>query len=971
MFKNRHIFYLGLPALLGLGLLAPVFRAESDPQAATNSPTVSGKLDFNQSIRPILNQHCTACHGGVKKAGGISFLFREEAMVVGDSGKPAITPGNPARSHMLDRVVNAKDPMPPPEHGPMLGEREVALLHQWIAEGAEWSDHWAFVAPERPQVPAAEEGLSPVDAFVRARLNQEGLAPAPEAERAEWLRRVSFDLIGLPPTPEEIEAFAADRETGAHERVVDRLLASPRFGERWAAVWMDLARYADTKGYEKDPHRDMWPWRDWLIRSLNANLPYDQMVTDIMAGDLIPEGTLDQKLATAFHRNTQANTEGGTDDEEFRTLATLDRISTTWAALSGISFNCVQCHTHPYDPIRHEEYYQFLAFFNNTKDADLPDDFPKLRVPSKAGDFEKANTLQNELNQLRSRALAVDASIAADAAWKPLAIEKVSSKPEAEMVVRETMVEAVGTVAAGAKYDIITPLPDGQLTGIRLKVPVANPEKAVHSPEPGFIISRVRLFSIAPDGAGETEIAIARVADVSSDEPRDPRGVLRDDRDGFSAEPVQHRDRYLLLLPVQPVAIAPGSKLRVEVRHGQQISEKPAVARRLEIAVSMDPKWTAMANDATWIADVARFDAATAELRALAGTDVPVMVERAPGNGRATHLFIRGNWLEKAKTAVAPGVPGIFPPLPEGMKPDRLALARWMVSREHPLTARVAVNRLWEQLFGTGLVETLEDFGSVGLAPSHPELLDWLAIRFRDDLKWDTKAMLRELVLSATYRQSNRIAPGAAERDPRNRLLARGPRVRLTSEMVRDQTLGAAGILSTKMYGAPVMPPQPDGVWRSVYSGAKWKTSEGEDARRRAIYTYWKRTSPYPSFLSFDAPTRDVCTVRRLSTNTPLQALVTLNDPVFVEAARALGKLSIAHGGGDLTSAIQHAILRVTGQPSDETVVAELLSLHADAVAAYLADAALLKESGEADAAAAAMTNVALVILNFDQAMSK
>jgi mono/diheme cytochrome c family protein len=968
MKSPRHFLYFGLPALLGLGMLSPLFRAESATPAAA---LATGKLDFNQSIRPILNQHCTACHGGVKKAGGISFLFREEAMVNGDSGKPAITPGDPARSHMLDRVVNAKDPMPPPEHGPMLSEREVNLLRQWIEEGAEWSDHWAFVAPKRPPVPAAPEGLSPIDAFVRDRLAKEGLSPAPEADRAEWLRRVSFDLIGLPPTPEEIDAFLADREKGAHERVVDRLLASPRFGERWAAVWMDLARYADTKGYEKDPHRDMWPWRDWLIRSLNANRAYDEMVTDIMAGDLIPDGTLDQKLATAFHRNTQANTEGGTDDEEFRTLATLDRIATTWAALSGISFNCVQCHTHPYDPIRHEEYYEFLAFFNNTRDADLNDDFPKLRVPTREGDFGKANALQNELNQLRPRAVAVEPSLAADATWAPLALEKAISKPEAEMVIRGSMVEAVGTVAAKATYEITAPLPEGSVSGIRLKVPVANPEKAVHSPEPGFIISRVRLFAVPPDGEGEKEIAIARVADTSADEPRDPRGVLRDDNQGFSAEPAQHRDRHLLLLPGQPLEPAPGSRLRVEIRHGQQISEKPAVARRIEIAVSRDPKWTFMANEESWKTDLARYDAALAELRAIPGTDVPVMIERAPNNRRSTHLFVRGNWLEKDQTAVEPGVPGIFPPLPEGMEPDRLALARWMVSPGHPLTARVAVNRLWEQLFGTGIVETLEDFGSVGLPPSHPELLDWLAIRFRDDLKWDTKAMLRELVLSATYRQSNRIAPGAAERDSRNRLLARGPRVRLTSEMVRDQALAAAGILSPKMYGAPVMPPQPDGVWRTVYSGAKWNPSKGEDALRRAIYTYWKRTSPYPSFLSFDAPTRDVCTVRRLSTNTPLQALVTLNDPVFVEAARALGKHSTEHAGGDLPSAIRHAILRVTGQPAEEPVVAELLSLHADTLATYRADATLLKESGEADAEAAAMTNVALVILNFDRAMSK
>lgn len=968
MWKTTHLFYLCIQAILGMAVFTPHFRAEPEVPAAAST---TGKLDFNQSIRPILNQHCTACHGGVKKAGGISFLFREEAMVAGESGKSAITPRDPARSNLLDRVTNTKDPMPPPEHGSMLTDQEISLLRQWIAEGAEWSNHWAFVAPKRPEVPTSPEGLAPVDAFVRARLTKEGLAPAPEAARVQWLRRVSFDLVGLPPAPEEVESFCADKESGAHERVVDRLLASPRFGERWASVWMDLARYADTKGYEKDPHRDIWPWRDWVIRSLNDNRPYEQILTDILAGDLLPDATLDQRLATAFHRNTQANAEGGTDDEEFRTLATLDRISTTWAAFSGISFNCVQCHTHPYDPIRHEEFYRFLAFFNNTKDADLNDDFPKLHVPSRPEDFAKANTLQVELNQLLPRALAVNAATTSDASWEPLVFEKAAAKPNADLVVNGTRVEAKGTVASGAAYDLLASLPEGSLTGIRVRVPVADAAKAAHSPEPGFIISRVRLFVVAPGGAGESEIAMARVADDSSDEPRDSRGVLRDDAQGFSAEPVQHRDRNLLLLPAQPVVIEAGSKLRTEFRHGQQISEKPAVARRIEVAASVDAKWTAMANDEVWKSDLARFDAVAQDLRAIPGTEVPILAERAPANTRATHRFVRGNWLEKDKPALRPGVPAIFPPLPEGLEPDRLALAHWMVSPKHPLTARVAVNRIWEQLFGTGIVETLEDFGSVGLPPSHPELLDWLAVHFRDDLKWDTKSMLRELVLSTTYRQSNRIGPGEAERDARNRLLARGPRVRLTSEMVRDQALAAAGLLSAKMYGPPVMPPQPDGVWRSVYSGAKWKTAEGEDALRRAIYTYWKRTSPYPGFLSFDAPTRDVCTVRRIPTNTPLQALVTLNDPVYLEAARALGKLSLEKSGGETAAAIRHAVMRVTGHPPAEADVGELLALHADSVATYRADAALLAASGETSPEAAAMTNVATVILNLDQAMSK
>ena len=950
------------------------FAGQADAGDTVPAGQPGGKIDFNQKIRPILNKHCTACHGGVKKAGGISFLFREEAMIAGESGKPAIVPGEPARSHMLDRISDPGDPMPPPEHGGMLGAGDVALIKQWIAEGANWADHWAFVAPVQPTPPPAVSpawGNGGLDAFARAGMHAHGLQPAEEAPREEWLRRVSFDLTGLPPKPQEIDAFLADQAPGAQDRVVDRLLASPAYGERWAAVWLDLARYSDTMGYEKDPYRDIWPWRDWVIRSLNANMPYDQFLIEQLAGDILPDASIDQRLATAFHRNTQCNAEGGTDDEEFRVKAVVDRVSTTWQALAGVTFQCVQCHTHPYDPIRHEEFYRFMAFFDNTLDADLNSDFPKLRVPAKPADVPRATALHNEIAALREFVLTNGKAKAMDpSGWKSLVPTLAKADPAAAMAITGSRVEATGTVAQRAVYTIECPIPDAPLTAIKIDFPVQEPGKAVHSPEPGFILTRVKVFH-KPAGGGEKEIPIARVVADTADDPRDPRGVLRDDGDGFAAEPVQHRQRTLVLIPAEALPAAGGGSLRVELRHGQEISSKPAPVRRLELSVAADPAWSAMATDADWLAKSTRLAAAVNELRGVPGTEVPVLKDRAADNARATRMFVRGNWLDKDKKPLAAGVPAVFPPLPAGVPADRLALARWLVAPTHPLTARVAVNRMWEQLFGIGIVETLEDFGAVGQAPVNQPLLDYLAMRYQNDLRWNSKAMLKEIVLSATYRQSAKISAGAAAKDPRNRYLARGPRTRLPAEMVRDQALAAAALLSPKMFGPPVMPAQPDGVWNNVYDGKQWKLSQGEDANRRAIYTYWRRTSPYPSFLSFDTPSRDICAVRRIATNTPLQALVTLNDPVYQDAAKALAKSSQAAHPSDLPAAIRGMFRAVTSRQASSSDIADLLALHTDSLDAYTKDAPLLAATGLPAPEAAALATVASVILNLDSALTK
>ncbi len=921
------------------------------------------RIDFNEHIRPILANHCMACHGGVMHGGGVSFLFREEAFATGDSGVPIIKPFDAEGSLLLDRVTDARDPMPPPDQGPMLDEESVALLRQWIEEGAEWKEPRAFMTPEKPPVPEPATGewaRNAVDHFILARLESEGLQPSPEATPEEWLRRVSLDLIGLPPTPAEVDAFLADDRPDAYERTVDRLLASPAYGERWASVWLDLARYADTKGYEKDAHRDVWPYRDWLVRALNDNMPYDRMLVEQIAGDLLSDATMDQRIATVFNRNTPTNEEGGTDNEEFRTMAVMDRVATVWQAFGGVTMQCVQCHSHPYDPIRHEEYFTFYAFFNSSLDADLGSEFPTLLVPHEANLHDEAVDLATRIREARHQVITGGVDLFANAETEAFAVARAVAarvEPEADVRTDGGLVEIVGTVASSARVEAdFEPLGAGAVTAIRLDFPPEDPETARHSPEPGFVITRARVWRVAAEGGEAVEVPIRRVVADSADDPRDPRDLLADNAGGLAVEPVWIRERRVVLVPEQALELGPEERLRVELRHGVQISERPAVVGRFALATSGQPVWTERAHDSDWHELTGELAAWEARLAQMPGVRIPVMAEARPENQRATSLFVRGNWLEKSGEIFEPGVPGVFPPLPDTPDPNRLTLAEWMVGPHHPLTARVAVNRLWEQLFGIGIIETLEDFGSIGTPPSHPDLLDWLARTFQDDMAWDQKAMLRMLVTSATYRQSAAAGTEARERDPANRLLARGPRQRLSAEMFRDQALLAAGLLSSKRYGPPVMPPQPEGVWNVVYSGARWVESEGEDRYRRALYTYWRRTSPYPSLLTFDAPDRDICSVRRIVTNTPLQALITFNDPVFFEAATALANLMREENGegGSPEQAIAYGWRRVATTPPDAEALAVLRELF---------DTSLAETGGDTGAA---YTNVAAVLLNMD-----
>lgn len=999
-------------------------------------------MDFNRDIRPLLTKNCTGCHGGVRKQGGLSFVFRDEAFAKGASGRTAIVPGKVNASELIARLESDDPEFRMPHHAPPLQAAEIALFRRWIAQGAQWDEHWAFVPPKPQPLPqVADRGWArqPLDRFVLARLQHEGLKPAREAGRAELLRRVSFDLTGLPPTDTQLQAFLADTAEGAYERQVDRLLASPHFGERWASLWMDLARYADSRGFEKDTNRPgVWVYRDWVVDAFNRNLPYDQFVIRQLAGDLLPDASLGDRIATTFNRLTPANDEGGTDDEEYRMVAVMDRATTAWAALNGFTMGCVQCHAHPYDPVRHEDYFRFLAFFNTTRDADLPNDAPFMPVPKDPAQYPQADALWRQLQAARaallreSRALVladdarwraapvlsarsdVDAAIAHEIdairrnpGWGPTPggkaaiaeLEQARAKAKAApglrkpgFEIRDGEAHTVGIGRNVTVYDYVVDAKPGALAALRLDLRPVDPEAARTMPEDGFIVNHVKVFLQRADGT-ETAVPMAawlpdapkaldyRLLDLIKSGVRADLYSVNDlyrkpvtaadgaqallAVDGVDANSKLTAPRWLVGVPQAPLSVRPGERLRIRVEQltGQ---ERNSTLRRLAVSTSSASRWAQAPAALTGSArELVRAYNALTELETV---PLPVMAEQAGHERRQTRLFERGNMLTRVGAAMPAAMPGIFPQAARDAAPDRLAMARAFFAPDQPLTARVAVNRYWEQLFGLGLVETLEDFGSAGLPPSHPALLDWLALHFQNDLKWDSKALLRELVLSATYRQDARADKALVQRDPRNRLLARGPRQRLTAEMVRDQALAASGLLTPTLGGPPVMPPQPDGVWKVVYSSDKWTEATGADRYRRALYTFIKRSATYPSFLTFDAPAHEVSVARRIPTNTPLQALVTQNDPVQTEAWAALASRVLQQPAAQLPPAA----------PADADELARRLNyagrlvLSRDLSAGELDDVGAYYRDNLAGATPTrAMTAVAGLLFNLDAAMNR
>ncbi|MCA9246908.1 MAG: DUF1553 domain-containing protein, partial [Planctomycetales bacterium] len=866
------MFALGALALLSLGGAA---RAEDNSAAE--------KIDFNTQIRPLFSNTCFKCHGpdDDERKGGTDGLRLDtpDGATEDLGGYAAIAPGDPDESELLRRLMtdDASELMPPPKAGPRFTAAQVALVRRWIEQGAPYAQHWSYVQPRKAELPPVKDSTwvrNEVDRFLLARLEREGLATSPEADRAALIRRVSLDLTGLPPALDEVDAFLADQAEGAYERLVDRLLKKQSYGEHWARAWLDLARYADSAGYADDPPRTIWAYRDYVIRSLNANKPFDQFTIEQIAGDLLPEPTEDQLIATAFHRNTLTNNEGGTNDEEFRNVAIVDRVNTTMAVWMGTTINCCQCHNHKYDPISQEEFYQLFAILNNTADADRRDESPLLTI--------ETDEVKQRKTELQARIAKLEQQIAADA-------NKEKSTAEA-------------------------PQRSGPLAVRFVRIESLQENAFLH-------IAEFEAF------VGEKNVAIDGQASQSSTDYDAPAKLANDGNrsgDFFGSKSVTHtkqEDRPWLeidlgqQLPIERISVwnrtdgNVGSRLQAFRFVALDAERQPIWVHRFDqspnpsASAELPPKHESLAEQdkaelVAYLNDGAptkpsplqkELEAARKQLAGVKGVTVPIMRE-LDQNRRTTHVQLRGNFLDKG-AEVSPGVPSAFHALPQGVAtPDRLALARWLVDEKNPLTPRVLVNRYWEKLFGLGIVRTSEEFGSQGEPPEHPELLDWLAADLVEH-EWDLKRLVRMLVTSAAYRQSSRVTAELLERDPDNRLLARGPRFRLSAEMIRDQALAVSGLLSAKIYGPPVKPYQPKlGVNAAFGGGIDWQTSGGEDRYRRGLYTTWRRSNPYPSMAAFDAPNREVCTIRRDRTNTPLQALVTLNDPVYIEAAQALAR---------------------------------------------------------------------------------
>lgn len=880
------------------------------------------KIDFNSQVKPIFNKNCIACHGGVRQKSEFSLLFRSEALAPAKSGKYAIVPGNAEGSELIKRI-SASDPdeRMPYKHEP-LSKNEIDILRQWINEGANWGDHWAYVSVKPVEVPeVVEDGWNRngIDNFVLQKLKENILDHSPVADKETLLRRVSLDLIGIPPPENIVKQYLNNKDDKAYETLIDSLLANKHFGEKWTSMWLDLARYADTKGYERDDNRQIWRYRDWLINAFNKDLPYNDFLIQQLAADLMPEADDEMLIATAFNRNTMTNDEGGTENEEFRTAAVIDRVNTTWEALMGTTFACVQCHAHPYDPFKHNDYYKFLAFFNNTRDEDTEADYPLLRHYSDSAK-EKLNELlswlkqnsteqkYNEIKQfLRTWQPAVNSlnadefinSELQDTKWLSVRNNAVCRLKNIDLSNKNHLIYRFDAFVKNGIWTIHLDKPDGPV----LATTILDTKKK------GLRIASLDFTS--PQGVHDLYFTYSSSA------------LTKKDQDGAVFDWFYFTEKF------------PGE-------------DKPgyaAMKKRFWDLVQMTPPTT------------------------------PVMMDNPQDMFRTSNVFERGNWLVKGE-AVTPDVPGSLNPFPNNAPKNRLGMAMWLTAKENPLTARTIVNRIWEQLFGMGLAETLEDMGTQGIPPVHKELLDWLSWRFMNENKWSLKTLIKEIMMSATYRQHSAVQENILQSDPTNKFYARGPRVRLSAEQIRDQSLAVSGLLSSKMFGAPVMPWQPKGIWLSPWNYHEWKTSEGEDRYRRAIYTFWKRTAAYPSMLSFDGVAREACQARRLRTNTPLQALVTLNDSVYLEAANHYAiKLLKDNPDNKIDAIIKQAYGTAMLHNIDEKSFAALKKLYDTALINYTNNVEekekLLANSEIKKPEAAALTVVVNTIFNLDEFVTK
>ena len=952
-------------------------------------------IDFARDIRPILNAKCVECHGGVKAAGGVSFVYQDRVIDhEADSGEKVVVPGEPDESELIRRIHSddESEVMPPPESKHPLTDEEKTLIMSWVREGAVWGANWSFTPLKRPEIPSegADHNLNPIDRFLigprkaanlqSANLKAANQTPKNVEQSGRLLRRLSIAITGLPPTLDEYaefeKAIGANRDK-AIENKVDELLGSDAFGERWASMWLDLVRYADSGGLGLDQKRTIWLYRDWVIRAFNADMPFDEFTIKQLAGDLLPNPTTNDLIATACQRNTQTNNEGGTDDETFRVEAVVDRINTTWQTWGSLTFGCTQCHDHPYDPLRNQEYYEFMDFYNNSADSDLPNDAPLLRVPNDSKKIEESAELRKKILTLKKSIWEAGKLLTQATDWRYVKRMHVEAQNESKYAVDQTVEFAeyhtVGTVATKTQTHIKI---DGShlrelvgekpVTALRLTMLPHQPESAKQNPEWGFVITGLNATIVSIDKeSGATQRTPIKFSTSVPDVawmPDNPLQTIDPNGKNWGANSRIHHTRTIALIPVSPISLTQKSKLEIQILcdktgHGSH----PMVVQRGRVEVTDEAQWNEITDDDS---DLQRQRSKLAELttriRAIPATTVPIMSRRPDHLLRPTHIFGRGNAMEKEDQVHAALPDSLTRVAPIGSdSPDRLEMANWWASKKNPLTARVFANRVWAQLFGTGIVRTIEDFGSSGEKPVHPALLDYLASRFQDDYGWSVKSLIREIVLSDAFLQSSAVSDNQLESDPANRLLARAPRLRLNAESIRDHALAVSGLLSKKMGGPPVHPPLPSGLWKPFDGGDKWKTPDvgDPDRYRRSIYTYTKRSIPYPTFATFDAPSREFCAPRRLTSNTPLAALVMLNDTAFVECAEAFGLRMKDEFPGDNEQRLAAGYQLATGQkPSPERL--EKLN------------AFFSKVSSSVEEPNTTWTVVAQVLLNLDDALT-
>lgn len=1013
-------------------------------------------VEFNRQIRSILADNCFTCHGpdrGKRKAD--LRLDVESAAHADRGGYRAIAPGVPEQSELYRRLTSDEEGrMPPPKTGKKLSSEQIRLIRRWIEQGGKYQPHWAFVPLKMPAVPSVQQrswGRNPIDNFVLARLEQENLRPAEEAAKTTLLRRVSLDLTGLPPSRQETEAFLRDDSPEAYEKVVDRLLQSPHFGERMALDWLDASRYADTNGYFSDLERQQWPWRDWVINAFNRNMPFDQFTIEQLAGDLLPGATREQKIATGFNRNHTVNNESGIIEEEYRVEYVADRLETSATVWMGLTIGCARCHDHKFDPISQKEYYRLFAFFNNVPERGLAKGNipPALAVPtpSQEQSLTEAHRRRSEKEQVfqKQEKRLLDAM----ARWERAASKKMPRPPATDLatsfdfdnhladanargsIAYEPGVRGAALSLGGAGHveaasdlglDAGRPWtlslwfrPQGGETPIigSLLSKMAAQEQA-----PGFDLlwrkGRLQLSLVQRRGASALDVLTRKALATGQwhhvaivyDGSRKAAG-LRVFIDGLAEElHAQEDDLQGPITNEEPLRIgwkATGlgyygqlDELRVYRRTCTEsevaslywgdflasvLRKEPAKRTRQEKQQLTD-YYITHEGDADIRSAWQELNESRRQEEEITAAIPTMMVMEEMNPPRETFVLERGQY-DKHGQKVQPNVPACLPPLPTGAGRNRLTLARWLVSPDNPLTSRVIVNRFWQRFFGEGLVATGNDFGTQGEAPSHPELLDWLAVQFLQG-GWDVKAILKQIVLSSTYRQSSALTPELLRRDPANRLLARGSRFRLPAEVIRDQALALGGLLVPKIGGPSVKPYQPAGLWEAVAFNdggeLRYVQDHGASLYRKTLYTYWKRQAPPPATLSFDGPTREVCTVKRSRTNTPLQALVLLNDPTYVESARGLAA-RLMRCGTDPVERIRFGFGCATGRAPQEEETEMLLGhfrRQCDVYRQKPKAAIELLGVGESArdrkldlAELAAWTSVASVLLNLDETINR